>query len=179
MLRGIAGIAKQDNFILSCALSSFHLRLFLKLQEKSVNFLGYCLTYKCSVIYMILISSMSRINYCAFFSFIHQTFPQSIMCLALCCQLGNLQDCKVPEGWIGANCLGHFYNQPTSHPTPSPIIQDHLTNAKGSFFNILLKSSVLCSVAQLCLTSCDPMDCSPPGSSIHGFSRQEYWNGLP
>ena len=23
------------------------------------------------------------------------------------------------------------------------------------------------------------MDCSPPGSSIHGFSRQEYWNGLP
>ena len=27
--------------------------------------------------------------------------------------------------------------------------------------------------------SCDPMDCSPPGSSVHGFSRQEYWSGLP
>ena len=26
---------------------------------------------------------------------------------------------------------------------------------------------------------CDPMDCSPPGSSVHGFSRQEYWSGLP
>ena len=26
---------------------------------------------------------------------------------------------------------------------------------------------------------CDPMDCSPPGSSDHGFSRQEYWSGLP
>ena len=24
-----------------------------------------------------------------------------------------------------------------------------------------------------------PMDCSPPGSSVHGFSRQEYWRGLP
>ena len=24
-----------------------------------------------------------------------------------------------------------------------------------------------------------PMVCSPPGSSAHGFSRQEYWNGLP
>ena len=24
-----------------------------------------------------------------------------------------------------------------------------------------------------------PMDCSPPGSSVHGFSRQEYWSGLP
>ena len=26
-----------------------------------------------------------------------------------------------------------------------------------------------CSVAKLCLTLCDPMDCSPPGSSVHGF----------
>ena len=23
------------------------------------------------------------------------------------------------------------------------------------------------------------MDCGPPGSSVHGFSRQEYWRGLP
>ena len=35
-----------------------------------------------------------------------------------------------------------------------------------------------CSVAQLCLTLCDPMDCSLPGSSMK-FSRQEYWSGLP
>ena len=26
---------------------------------------------------------------------------------------------------------------------------------------------------------CDPMDCSPPGSSAHGILRQEYWSGLP
>ena len=25
----------------------------------------------------------------------------------------------------------------------------------------------------------DPMDCSPPGSSVMGFSRQEYWSGFP
>ena len=24
-----------------------------------------------------------------------------------------------------------------------------------------------------------PMDCSPPGPSVHGIFRQEYWNGLP
>ena len=24
-------------------------------------------------------------------------------------------------------------------------------------------------VAQLCLTLCDPMDCNPPGSSVHGI----------
>ena len=29
---------------------------------------------------------------------------------------------------------------------------------------------VLCLVAQLCPTLCDPMDCSPPGSSVHGDS---------
>ena len=23
------------------------------------------------------------------------------------------------------------------------------------------------------------MDCSPPGSSVHGFSRQGHWDGLP
>ena len=25
----------------------------------------------------------------------------------------------------------------------------------------------------------DPMDCSLPGSSVHGFSRQEHWSGVP
>ena len=34
-----------------------------------------------------------------------------------------------------------------------------------------------CAHAQLCLTLCDPMDCSPP--LFMGFSRQEYWNRLP
>ena len=32
---------------------------------------------------------------------------------------------------------------------------------------------------QSCLTLCDPMDCSLPGSSVHGIPRQEYWSGLP
>ena len=34
-------------------------------------------------------------------------------------------------------------------------------------------------VTQSCLTLSGPMDCSLPGSSIHGFSRQEYWSGVP
>ena len=36
-----------------------------------------------------------------------------------------------------------------------------------------------CLVAQSCLTLCDPLDYSPPGSSSMEFSRQEYWCGLP
>ena len=37
----------------------------------------------------------------------------------------------------------------------------------------------VCSVAQSCLILCNSMDCSLPGSSVHGISRQEYWSGSP
>ena len=33
--------------------------------------------------------------------------------------------------------------------------------------------------AQSCPTFCNPMSYSPPGISAQGFSRQEYWSGLP
>ena len=33
--------------------------------------------------------------------------------------------------------------------------------------------------AQSCPTLSDPMDCSPPGSSVHGIFQQEYWSGVP
>ena len=34
-------------------------------------------------------------------------------------------------------------------------------------------------VAQSCPTLSDPMDCSLPGSSTMGFSKQEYWSWVP
>ena len=34
-------------------------------------------------------------------------------------------------------------------------------------------------VAQSCPTLSNPMDCSLPGSSVHGIFRQEYWSGVP
>ena len=39
-----------------------------------------------------------------------------------------------------------------------------------------MKVNVL--VTQSCPTLCDPMNCSPPGSSVHGILKQEYWSGL-
>ena len=37
---------------------------------------------------------------------------------------------------------------------------------------------VMCVVGLLCLTFCDPMYCSPPGSSVHGdFPRNIQWLG--
>ena len=40
-------------------------------------------------------------------------------------------------------------------------------------------SAVLCLVAQLCLTLCERMDCSPPGSSVHGDSQERIVEWLP
>ena len=42
-----------------------------------------------------------------------------------------------------------------------------------------MKAYVLCLVTKLCLTLCDPMDCSLSGSCPWGLSRQGYWSGLP
>ena len=33
------------------------------------------------------------------------------------------------------------------------------------------RSPCCCLIAKSCLTLCDPMDCSPPGSSVHGISQ--------
>ena len=43
----------------------------------------------------------------------------------------------------------------------------------------LMSGVYVCSVAKSCLTLWDPLHCSPPGSSVHGISGQEYWRGLP
>ena len=37
------------------------------------------------------------------------------------------------------------------------------------YYKHIMKMKVKMLVAQLCPTLCDPMDCSPPGSSVHGI----------
>ena len=44
-----------------------------------------------------------------------------------------------------------------------------------SFSNACMRAKVL----QSCPTLCDPMDSSPQAPLSTGFSRQEYWSGLP
>ena len=46
-------------------------------------------------------------------------------------------------------------------------------------FSVLACLQHLCMFAQSSPILSDPMDCSPPGSSLHGISRQEYWSELP
>ena len=48
-----------------------------------------------------------------------------------------------------------------------------------SSVNICWQLKVKNEVSQLCLMLCDLVDCSLPGSSVHGIFQQEYWSGLP
>ena len=53
-----------------------------------------------------------------------------------------------------------------------------------SYFLVLVGNAVVdnhCarSVAQLCPTLCNSIDCTPQASLFMEFSRQEYWSGLP
>ena len=61
------------------------------------------------------------------------------------------------------------------------IVDDSIVAALDSLSPSLPPSVTVYSVlvAQLCLTLCDPMDCSQPGSSVHGIFQQGYWSGLP
>ena len=69
--------------------------------------------------------------------------------------------------------------QPTRLPVPAILQARTLEQVAISFSNAWKwKVKSECEVAQSYPTLRDPMDCSPPGSSI-GFSRQEYWCGVP
>ena len=50
---------------------------------------------------------------------------------------------------------------------------------RGAERDVWTYTALSSQVAQSCQTLCNPMDCSLLGSSIHGFSRQKYWTGLP
>ena len=68
--------------------------------------------------------------------------------------------------------------QPTRlpHPWDSP---GKNTGVGCHFLLQCMKVKSKSEVAQSSQTLGDPMDCSLPGSSVHGFSRQEYWSGVP
>ena len=74
-------------------------------------------------------------------------------------------------------------HQPTLCPCGLEAKRPQLCS-RGKFQHIFtLTAREVCKceseVAQSCPTLCDPMDCSLPGSSIHGIFQQEYWSGLP
>ena len=77
-----------------------------------------------------------------------------------------------------SNAVQPYRRQPIRLPCPwdSP---GKNTGVDCHFLLQCMKVKSESEVAQLCLTLSNPMNCSLPGSSVHGFSRQEYWSGVP
>ena len=59
--------------------------------------------------------------------------------------------------------------------------QARVSEQKESSFKLTRSLFVLCLAAQSCLPPCDPIDCSPPGSSVHGIlqARILEWVAVP
>ena len=56
----------------------------------------------------------------------------------------------------------------------SRILSLSLSNAAAS----TVSTNAVVLVAKLCPTLCDPMNCTPPGSSVPGISQARSWSGL-
>ena len=67
------------------------------------------------------------------------------------------------------------------HSIFNELSRIQITNPARLYVQFTLSNNedLLLLVTQLCLTVCDPMDCSLPGSPTMEFSKQEYWIGLP
>ena len=65
------------------------------------------------------------------------------------------------ENFMGCVIRMDFFSFPNWHCV-KPSMYFHLSQERS-------ESEVKLSVAQSCLTLCDLMDCSPPGSSVHGI----------
>ena len=78
--------------------------------------------------------------------------------------------------------LSRYINTVSENPSLVPrlcqvnaYIHKHATNYRERL------CAVLCLVTQSCPTLCDPMDCSPPGSSVHGilYAKILEWVVMP
>ena len=93
----------------------------------------------------------------------------SLCCCCCCCC------CVTP---IVSDSVRPRRRQPTRLPCPwdSP---GKNTGVGCHFLLQCMKGKSESEVAQSCPTLSDPMDCSPPAPPSMGFSRQEYWSGVP
>ena len=70
---------------------------------------------------------------------------------------------------------------PCARPKSSPQVQSRLQEAMIPLLISAVTWKLKSSLSQPCPKLCDPMDCSPPGSSVHGLSqaRMLEWVVLP
>ena len=93
--------------------------------------------------------------------------------------------CHLWEGLLLTQSMPELY--PLSERQFKPLWKYSLQWAFPEFWTAQEKEKantelfVLCSVAQSCPALCDPVDCGPPGSSVHGIlqARVLEWVAIP
>ena len=81
----------------------------------------------------------------------------------------NTRKTNNPIKQWGKNLNRHFFKEDIQ------MANKHMKRCS----TLLITAAAAAKSLQLCLTMCDPVDGSPPGSPSLGFSRQEHWSGLP
>ena len=85
------------------------------------------------------------------------------------CQVPLSMEFSRQEYWSGLPCPPpDDLSNPGIEPTSPALQVDSLPLNHWGSPNTLWKVKVKVLVIQSCLTLCDTMDCSPPGSSVHG-----------
>ena len=79
--------------------------------------------------------------------------------------------------------LLHFFKKLLPKPLVCQLemfLRRQITDISNIFL-LILRATLKVLVAQSCPTLCDPMDCSPPGSSVHGIlqARILEWVAIP
>ena len=90
----------------------------------------------------------------------HKGSPRILECVAYAFCSGSSQ----PRNWTGVSCIagGFFTNWAIWEARQAFQISSNISQKLWHKYGVV-------SVAQSCLTLCNPMDYSPPGSSVHGI----------
>ena len=118
------------------------------------------------------------------------SFLCTILCVLLvaqvCPTLSNPMDCSLPvssvHGILQARIL-EWVSIPFSRASSWPQDQIQVSHIASRFFIVWVTREIAPKVKMLVTQSYlilwDPMDCSPPGSFVHGILQPKIWSGYP
>ena len=108
----------------------------------------------------------------------HISIQRALAEVALCKGTDKLPGSSPKQWWEVQSCLfsSHDLTPPTSLCKAKYWMDVQCVLVRKKLPSLLGSSVLGGSIVSLL---CNLVDCSPPGSSVHGFSRQEYWSRMP
>ena len=106
----------------------------------------------------------------------------SMLCYNLSCTVKINRGWDQPRQLLGGGKLQHFWAEETSSQRRGNNESGESNGNQSDVYRATNLAKVettdfvrvyVCYITQSCLTLCDPMDCSPPGSSLHGIFQAE------